>query len=173
MRSRHTAPSRTSRPVPRLVRGLAALALAAGSAGLTALLVAAQPAAAAAGAPPSLIVSNYSGNTLLTFPLSATGNVAPSTTISSNAGSVDAATDSVFDGAGDLWVTVNSGLAEFTPNQLASSGDPAPTVFIQNANGPSALAFDSAGDLWLTQFGGGVVEYAANQLTASGNPTRR
>jgi hypothetical protein len=170
MQSRRGATPLISRYAHHLGRCLVALTLGAGTAGFTALLAAGPPAGASV-ATPSLIVSNDTGNTLLTFPFSATGDVAPSATISSNAGSLDAPTDSVFDGAGDLWVATGSGIAELTPSQLASSGDPTPTVVIQNANQPSGLAFDSTGDLWATQFNGGVVEYTANQLTASGNPT--
>ena len=147
------------------------MALAAGTAGLTALFAGGAPAGAAAAAAPSLIVSNYSGQNLLQFPLTATGNVAPSTTISSNAGSLDGAVDAVFNGAGDLWVANQSAIVEFTPSQLASTGNPTPAVTIQNGNDPSGVAFDSAGDLWVTQFSGGVVEYTPSQLTASGNPT--
>ena len=68
------------------MRGLVALALAGGTAGLTALSLAlvAAPPAAAATVTPSLIVSNYTGQSILTFPLSATGNVAPATTITTN-----------------------------------------------------------------------------------------
>ena len=170
MRSRQGATPVISRPVHHVGRCLLALTLGAGTAGLTALLAAGPPAGAAV-ATPSLIVSNYTGNTLLTFPLSATGNAAPAATISSNAGALDAPAASVLDGAGNLWVATDSGIAELTPTQFASSGDPTPAVVIQNTNQPSALAFDSSGDLWATQFNGGVVEYAANQLTASGNPT--
>ena len=70
-------------------------------------------------------MSNYSGDSLLQFPLSATGNVAPSTTISSDGdGSLDGAADAVFNGAGDLWVANESAIVEFTPSQLASTGKP-------------------------------------------------
>ena len=95
-------------------------------------------------------MSNYGGGSLLNFPLSATGNVPPSVTTSSNAGSLDAPSGAVFNGAGDLWVSTSTSIAEFTPSQLASSGDPAPAVVIQNGNDPSGVAFDSAGDLWVS-----------------------
>ena len=167
MRSRQATTPRT-RPAGRLVRGVVALALGAGSAGLTALVLAGQPAAAAPA--PTLIVSNYTANNLLRFPLSATGNVAPTVTTSSSGGSLTEVSASVLDGAGNLWVTTNASIEKFTPGQLTASGSPTPAVVLQSTAFPSGLAFDSAGDLWVSGYDGGIFEYTPGQLAASGQP---
>ncbi|MGH2873987.1 MAG: IPT/TIG domain-containing protein, partial [Solirubrobacteraceae bacterium] len=95
----------------------------------------------------------------------------------------------VFNAAGDLWVAnVYSGLAsggsvvEYTPAQLATTGDPTPavTLFSVGSNsieGPDSLVFNATGDLWVANMyggpagGGSVVEYTPAQLAATGYPT--
>jgi hypothetical protein len=60
-----------------------------------------------------------------------------------------------FDSAGDLWIAdqAKGDLVEYTPDQLAVSGRPAPAAtlhFTDNpSTGPAVIRFDPAGDLWL------------------------
>ena len=110
--------------------------------------------------------------------LAASGAPTPAVTISNNAGSIDEPSGVAFDAAGDLWVTNtdNSTLVEFTPSQLASSGDPTPAVTIStdgsSLDGPYSLALDAAGDLWVPNaYSDSLVEYTASQLAATGDPT--
>ena len=170
-RSRRARFSRLRRP---LASGLAALVLCAGTLVLVGMLDGLQLGAGAAAPTPTLYVNNYTGNTVLNFPLSATGNVAPAAIVSNDgSGSVAQPWGEVLDVHGNLWVGNYSGsISEFTPSQLASSGTPAPAVALQDPGGPSGLVFDSNGDLWVTHDGtGGVVEFSASQLTSSGTPT--
>jgi sugar lactone lactonase YvrE len=134
------------------------------------------PAAGAAGnVTPSIYVANYGGNDTLTFPLTASGNVAPTVTNSST--SFVQPPGEAFDGSGDLWVANFHGgagsVVEFTPAQLAASGSPTPAVTISGLALASAnsVAFDGSGNMWVQNFGGVLVEYTPGQLTASGSPT--
>jgi hypothetical protein len=83
-----------------------------------------------------------------------------------------------FDPAGDLWVagiSPASSLIEFTPDQLATSGNPTPASIINFSGdstvGPSRIQFDSAGDLWivgetlLLNDSEAVIEYTPTQIT--------
>jgi secreted PhoX family phosphatase len=94
-----------------------------------------------------------------------------------------------FDPAGDLWLAgtaPKSTLIEFTPDQLATSGNSTPASTINfpgdSGIGSHSILFDSAGDLWLaSQFSVSdssvaVVEYtpaqiAEMQMGASPTPT--
>ncbi len=66
----------------QLASGLTALTLCLGTVALVGILDGLDLAAGAATPPPTLYVNNYSANTVLSFPLSATGNVAPATILS-------------------------------------------------------------------------------------------
>ena len=94
-----------------------------------------------------------------------------------------------FDPAGDLWIAgtaPKSTLLEFTPDQLATSGNPSAASTINfpgdSGIGSGLILFDSAGDLWLaSQFSVSdssvaVIEYtpaqiAEMQMGASPTPT--
>jgi sugar lactone lactonase YvrE len=91
-----------------------------------------------------------------------------------------------FDAHGNLWVANNSAssIVEYTSSQLATSGSPVPAVTLTGSaiNFPNEIAFDHAGNLWITNSvyadsGGGfhskgrIVEYAAQDLAATGSPT--
>jgi sugar lactone lactonase YvrE len=128
-----------------------------------------------------LWVTNRDGNTLVEYTptqLAASGDPAPAVTVSASGPSLGNPSGVAFDASGDLWVT-NSGnntLVEYTPNQLAASGDPSPAVTISangsSLNGPFSLAFDASGDLWVPNFNSNsLVEYTPNQLASSGDPT--
>ncbi len=84
-----------------------------------------------------------------------------------------------FDRSGNLWVA-NDGLdalTQFTPSQLASSGDPEPAVTIRPSSppvleGPFALTFNAAGDLWVgNNTSQDIVQYTPSQLQSTGKPT--
>jgi sugar lactone lactonase YvrE len=129
----------------------------------------------------ALWVSDNDASTVVEYTpsqLVSSGDPTPAVTLSANAQSIDNPSGVAFDASGNLWVTNpgNDTLVEFTPSQLASSGDPTPAVTISatgpSLDGPYSLAFDAAGDLWVPNSGGeSLVEYAANQLAATGDPT--
>jgi hypothetical protein len=133
----------------------------------------------AAGAAPvgaAIYVANDESDNVLSFPATASGDVAPTATISP--ASPDYPWGSAFDSAGDLWVVnyYSGTVVEYTASQLATSGSPSPAVTISAENeslyGPSALAFDRAGDLWVANdYNDTLVEYTPGQLTTSGSPT--
>jgi hypothetical protein len=87
-----------------------------------------------------------------------------------------------FDRAGNLWLAdfTNDRLVKFTPNQLASSGAPAPTTVISNVSSgyplssPIDLAIDADGDLWVSNLSVGhptdLFMYTATQAQAGGSP---
>ena len=128
-----------------------------------------------------LWVSDIEASTVVGYTpsqLVSSGAPTPAVTISANANSIDAPSGVAFDASGDLWVTNTSAntLVEFAPSQLASSGAPTPAVTISSTgsslDGPYSLALDAAGDLWVPNAGGAsIVEYAASQLAATGDPT--
>jgi ligand-binding sensor domain-containing protein len=84
-----------------------------------------------------------------------------------------------FDASGDLWVSTDKSVVEFSRAELAKA-KPAPTVTISSSGG-AQLVFDSSGDLWMVTGGGpycfgtpctnAVVEFTKAQLSASGSPT--
>ncbi|HEY1653151.1 MAG TPA: IPT/TIG domain-containing protein [Acidimicrobiales bacterium] len=126
---------------------------------------------------PTIWVVNQESSALLSFPLSASGNAAPGVTISANANSLDDPFGTeAFDASGDMWIANLDAdtLVEYTPSQLAATGDPTPAVTI-SANGsslgaPGSVAFDGSGDLWALNEEGTLVEYTPNQLASSGDP---
>ena len=136
----------------------------------------APPASAAGGAPLGIYVGDVDTNDQVTFPLLSTGNVPPSVINTSSA--FDEPYGAAFDGHGNLWVSNYSGhtLNEFTPDQLAASGSPAPAVTITDdgggsLDGPVGLAFTPGGDLWVGNYTGDtLVEFTPAQLAATGSP---
>jgi hypothetical protein len=156
-----------------MVLGAAALSILLGTTTLSA------PAGAGSAAvTPTVWAINFAGDTLLAFPLSASGNVTPAVTISANGTSLDGPFGTeAFDASGDMWIpNVNANtLVEYTPSQLASSGDPTPAVTISDNAGSlsetGSVAFDRSGDLWALNETGTMVKYTPSQLAASGNPT--
>ena len=79
-----------------------------------------------------------------------------------------------FDGAGNLWVTCNGFLEEFTPDQLTASGTPDPVVTIidqfSSAYLGSTVAFGRGGGLWVIGLDGEVLKFGPGQLGISGEP---
>lgn len=75
---------------------------------------------------------------------------------------------------GRLWVATAAGLLAYRPDQLLTSGTPAPDVHLMGTvahplSFPTALTFDAGGGLWVAA-GDFVARYAPSQLTASGAP---
>jgi streptogramin lyase len=136
--------------------------------------------AVAAGIVPTLLVGNATGSSanpgfLTAFPLSASGNVAPSAVITPAA--YHGPYGEAFDSVGDLWTAsfYDNMIYEFTPDQLVASGSPTPKVALNLATlgsaGAEGLAFDSAGDLWVMGFTSGkLYEFTPGQLAASSSP---
>ncbi len=116
--------------------------------------------------------------------LAQSGNPTPAVTLTStSAYSIDVPDGLAFDSSGDLWVANGGGnysgdhasVVEFTPSQLAQSGDPTPAVTISpnagntNLDKPYGLTFDGSGNLWVANYGSNsVVEFTTSQLTSSG-----
>jgi hypothetical protein len=153
----------------------ALVALSMSAVGVTAA-VSLDTTAGAASPTPTIYVGNYSDSNVLSFPLNASGNVAPSVTTTS--GALGEPSGEVLDAAGDLWVASWSSpttVAEFTPSQLASTGTVTPAVVLTTTYSgaePNGLAFDSKGDLWVSSFNGGpMAEFTPSQLGTSGSPT--
>ena len=84
-----------------------------------------------------------------------------------------------FDADGNAWLPsqFDNTVLEFSASQLTSSGSKSPTVVLSDDGSgtsiyyPEELAFDKNGNLWVPNyFSDTVVEYAKDQLTATGNP---
>jgi sugar lactone lactonase YvrE len=128
-------------------------------------------------------VVNSASDTVTGYPDTANGNAAPSYAVGGGTPpSPSAPATETFDASGDLWVgnANNSTIAEYTPAQLAQSGDPAAQVLLSNATSspdgitaPTGMAFDSAGNLWVSNFDGNdqVAEFAKAELASTGNVT--
>lgn len=78
--------------------------------------------------------------------LDTSGSPTPVITLTPNAGSLDGPAGLAFDATGDLWIAnmLNNSVVEFTPAQIAASGDPAPTTVITGSSlsAPFGIAFD-------------------------------
>ena len=151
-----------------IVRGCAAAALCMSGALITGLATTATPAGAA-NPSPLLYELDLGGNAVNVFPTTANGDVAPSRSVTANSGSLNAPQGAAFDPQGDLWVANSTGqtIAEYTPAQLASSGNPAPHVVLSVPAIPTAVAFDASGNLWVTFQNQGIAGFAPSQLLAS------
>src|ERR1700722_14127833 len=105
---------RASRPL-HVGRGARALATGLGGAALSGFIGTA-PSVGAVNPAPVLWEIDYGANTINSFPVTASGNVAPAT-VNSNS-TMQSPSGSVFDAAGDMWVASwdnTSNIAEFTP----------------------------------------------------------
>ncbi|HEY6472700.1 MAG TPA: IPT/TIG domain-containing protein [Acidimicrobiales bacterium] len=167
--------------VTRVGRVGVAIAVILGVGGTAALQIGGLGAPSAAASPavtPTIWVVNQDSSTLVSYPLSATGNATPGVTISSDGSSLNNPFGTeAFDAAGDLWISNldTNTLVEYTPSQLASTGSPTPAVTISSdgssLDSPGSVAFDRSGDLWALNESGAIVEYTPSQLASSGAPT--
>ena len=132
----------------------------------------------------NLWIANAGNSTvaeLTTTQLTASGSPTASVIISAPGSALTRPVGLAFDASGDLWVsnsTPNT-VVEYTPVQLAATGDPAPAVKLSSVamslSAPQFLAFDGAGNLWVANGEGlttfTVAAYTPAQLAAgSGNP---
>ncbi|HVX22488.1 MAG TPA: IPT/TIG domain-containing protein [Acidimicrobiales bacterium] len=168
-----------------LVLGIAAGAVAVG--GMGGIGATAAGAATSTGSPGHIFAVNAGNGTVTSYPLTATGNASPSSTVQGIRPSIDRPWMTAFDGAGDLWLANCQAdtVVELTPAELATSGAPTPAVTLRSDGSgslscPEGLAFDPAGDLWVGNVGtfslttgapGTVVELTPSQLASSGSPT--
>lgn len=120
------------------------------------------------------LVVEYAVSQLSATNLAATAAV----TLGANAGSLSQPAGIAFDGRGNLWVAnaAANTVVEFLASQFASGGTPTPAVTIAasagSLDGPLGLAFDFSNNLWVANANAGtMVEFAADQLAASGSPT--
>ena len=157
----------------------AAVALVGGTLAASVLVVGSGASGAATPTPPNtMYVLNTTGSSVSSFAPGATGNVAPTSSVSGAGSTISGPSSMALDSSGNIWVT-NTGpdtVVEFTQAQLATGGAPAPTVTLAatagSLDGPTALVFDRAGDLWVSNvFNNSVVEFTPGQLAASGSPT--
>jgi sugar lactone lactonase YvrE len=111
--------------------------------------------------------------------LMVSGSPAPAITIMANESYPAAALGMAIDPAGGVWIA--NGIASpfsivgYSASQLTTSGAPVPAVTL-TPNGsslkvPASIAFDASGNMWVANAGGAtIVEFAASQITSSGNP---
>lgn len=130
-------------------------------------------------------VSNFFNNSIVGFTKSKVRalktNAAPYADIiiaEDDGGNLNGPEGIVFDAAGNLWVGSELGeeILEYTPAQLAKSGDPIPNVILNassfNFSSPSLPRFDRAGNLWVVDEDidnhvggtGEVFKYDRNQI---------
>jgi sugar lactone lactonase YvrE len=107
------------------------------------------------------------------------GSPTPAITITANESYPAAALGMAIDAAGGIWIA--NGIASpfsivgYSASQLTTSGAPVPAVTL-TPNGaslkvPAGIAFDASGNMWVANAGGAtIVEFAASQITSSGNP---
>jgi sugar lactone lactonase YvrE len=85
-----------------------------------------------------------------------------------------------FDADGNLWMDswLNNTVVEFSASQLSSGGAKSPEVILSDdgsgtsLSNPQQITFDKNGNLWVANLASDtIVEYAKDQLTATGNPT--
>jgi IPT/TIG domain len=151
-----------------ILRGLSAVALCASGALVTGLAATATPAGAA-NPSPLLYEVDYGGNAINVFPTTANGDVAPTSSVTANGGSLSMPQGAAFDSQGDLWVANSAGqsIAEFTSAELAAGSNPVPQVVITVPAMVTGLTFDASGDLWMSFANDDIAEFTPNQLTAS------
>jgi sugar lactone lactonase YvrE len=137
-----------------------------------------QPAALAFDAAGSLWVSDIRRNKIASFSeaqLSASGFVAPQVVISTLGTTLRNPAGIAFDGDGNLWVAnaSNQTVVAFAPEQLATSGSPAPHVVLStNASlgNPVGLAFDTDGAMWVVGDADAVEKFPRASLGTTGAP---
>src|SRR6185437_6346753 len=108
----------------------------------------------------------------------ATGNVAPSSHMTSNIASTENFYAMTFDAQGDLWTAncEDGTLTEYGPGQFTTATAIPLVTLTNDGTGslacPAGVVFDGAGNLWVGNYSSGsVVEFTASQLAASGSPT--
>jgi hypothetical protein len=122
-------------------------------------------------------VDNQDGDTVDEFSasqLTSGGSKSASVVLSSDgSGSLSRPTEIAFDKKGNLWVPNydTDTVVEFAKSQLASSGDPTPTVTLSSAtfDGAWGAVFDGSGNLVVMDYTDGMIaKFTPKQLKAGG-----
>jgi sugar lactone lactonase YvrE len=112
--------------------------------------------------------------------IGASGTPVPAVTIGPTGGSLNGPFSMAFDSHGYLWVVnvVNSNVVAYSPQQLATSGTPAPAITLTSDSAfhsPEGLAFDAHGNLWVTSWvnstpppTGSLQSFTPSELAAGG-----
>ncbi len=152
----------------RVVRGFAASALCISGALIAGIAATAAPAGAA-NPSPQLYEVDLGSSAINVFPTTANGDVAPSVSVTANSGSLNAprARRSTRRATSGWRTSAGQTLAEYTPQDLASSGNPTPQVVLSVPAIPTAVAFDAAGNLWVTFKNQGIPGFAPSTLQKS------
>jgi sugar lactone lactonase YvrE len=109
--------------------------------------------------------------------LDSSGFLAPHVVINSLGTSLADPSGIAFDADGKLWVgnAGNKTVAAFSPDQLATTGSPAPRIVISsNASSlqtPFGLAFDSDGSLWVMGGADALEKFSRTSIAATGAPS--
>jgi sugar lactone lactonase YvrE len=110
--------------------------------------------------------------------LDRTGDLDPSTEVTTPSGGLGSVVGLAFGPDGTLWASASddSQLLAFAPSALASSGSAPATTVIRPAAGslagPMGLAFDAAHHLWVVNYDlGTLVRFDPAQLAAGGTPS--
>jgi len=107
----------------------------------------------------NLWVTNFNGNSIFEYTQAQIHKLkkhvpTPAVIISEDTGSnLSGPEGIVFDSSGNMWVGAEDGevILQYTPSQLAASGNPTPNVILNGGfSSPSHLQFDSAGNLWVS-----------------------
>jgi hypothetical protein len=134
------------------------------------------------GGAPALYVASRTSNAITSYPLGATGNAAPVTTLSGSSTGLAGPTGVLIDPSGILFVANAAGNAvtEYAPG---AAGNAAPIATLSGAatglSSPQGIAMDGAGDLFvanqatdsITEFSPGAHGNAAPLTTISGRAT--
>jgi len=109
---------------------------------------------------------------VLLFPLTASGNVAPSAAITGTSTALDFPTSSAFDASGNIYVT-NLDSNSVTVYAAGASGDIAPISTISGTNTglnqPEGVALDAKGNIYVANFGPGGGSVTIYSAGASGD----
>ena len=148
---------------------------------LTAGLGAPQAAAATTTPVNTMYVLNNTSGSVLSFAPGATGNVAPTSTVSGPSTTLNSPYYMAMDPSGNVWVAnyAANTVVEFTQSQLAVGGSPAPTVTLTSTvsnslDHPTYVLFDRSGDLWVTNAAPGTGAWSSSRRASwptTGSPT--
>jgi len=108
---------------------------------------------------------------VLLFPLTASGNVAPTAAITGTSTALDFPTGSAFDASGNIYVT-NLSNNSVTVYAAGASGDIAPISTISGANtllnSPEGVVLDSKGNIYVANFGPGGASSGSVTIFSAG-----
>ncbi|HEV7704471.1 MAG TPA: NHL repeat-containing protein [Gemmatimonadaceae bacterium] len=138
------------------------------------------PGSLAFDATGSIWISDTQAQNVVSFSpgqLSASGSPAPRIVLSAVGNSGASPAGIAFDAQGNLWVAdaALQRLVSYNPQQLSTSGSPAPHVTISSHEGSllvaTGLAFDADGSLWVIEGSGTLEKFTRESLAVSGAPS--